>query len=215
MEFGNRALEYDNGAYVQKDLVKWGLSQMQVTGDILEYGAGSGYLTEELVKCVERVVATDIEAKMVSLGKFNVPQAEWGICNAWEGYGGEFDMVCSAGLLQWAEDPVSVLRTWKRNLRNGGRIGCLLFGEGTLGEMGKMGPVRWRSTDEWLSILKEAGYLELRVSEAWVEWRMDALRYVKSTGMYVKNSFGYGEVKKLLKGEETVGWRYLCIQGIS
>jgi len=234
--FDEQAKSYDEHAVVQADLVKW---MVEVVGDdleggrCLEYGAGTGLLTGVLAEGCEEVVASDISEEMLRVGEGKVTRARWEKRDAWadegdEGSGG-FDLVASASLLQWADDPVAVLKAWKEKLAGDGRMVAGFFVEGSLRELINCGgegisPIRWRAVEEWTEAFQEAGLaVDLVRSEERV-FHFPSVRKAfgqwHGIGATRSGGLGYGELKGLMAEYEgnyresegvRVSWVFCCV----
>jgi len=136
---------------------------------ILEFGAGTGALTLHLCDAGAHVRATDISAAMVSLGRAAVPSAVWSELDAFREPLPECPFQVSSGLLQWAEEPVSILQQWKASLTPGGKMvhafacePCLMEWRRLVGES----PVRWRDERAWCEVFSTAGCSSRRSSNS-------------------------------------------------
>ena len=90
---------------------------------IIEFGAGTGALTRHLCHAAKTEVhATDASPAMVARGRVAVPAAQWSALDAFQASLSAAGLQVSSGLLQWAEDPVEVLRRWKAAIAPGGRM---------------------------------------------------------------------------------------------
>ncbi len=171
MRFREWAHTYDDYAFIQRDLVEWGLRWFPPVGRFsaaLELGAGTGMLTRHLAARFAQVQATDLAPEMVRVGAQAVPEANWGVMNAWEPSGGPYDFICSSSLLQWAPDPAQVLQHMKQCLKPGGEMTHLLFIVPTMPEFAAIAPdwqpLTWRDAQTWKHAFAEAG-LEVRRTE--------------------------------------------------
>lgn len=137
---------------------------------ILELGAGTGALTRHLVVAPDqRVHATDASRAMAARGEQSVPQARWTVLNAFAESMPPSDLQVSSGLLQWAENPISVLSTWRGALRPGARMVHAFPCLPCLGEWRTLipdGPVHWRDEKAWLQLF-ESARLAVRRSHVW------------------------------------------------
>jgi SAM-dependent methyltransferase len=94
---------------------------------ILELAAGTGAVTRELVRGDAEVVASDLSADMVALGRANAPQAEWRTADALAlpFDDGEFDVVaCQFGVMFFPDKP----RAFAEARRVGGALVCNVWG---------------------------------------------------------------------------------------
>lgn len=98
---------------------------------VLEVAAGTGVLTRELVRVADDVVATDLNAAMVELGRRAVPQATWRQADALDlpFDAAAFDVVaCSFGVM-FFPDKVAGLAQAHRVLRPGGTLLLTSWGD--------------------------------------------------------------------------------------
>ena len=212
MQFGKYASSYDENAFIQRDLVDWGLTGLDVKEkDVLELGAGTGYLTEKIwAKGPRALVATDVCETMIEIGKTRVPQADWKSLNAWEFLPKGVDLICSASLLHWAKEPVNVLRNWKEALNRGGVVHCFFFIDRTLMELQELGVpcggVEWRNANEWKKIFKDAGFrverLRREVREYGFSGAMKLLKMLKLSGTAARGSYPGVRLKRAVKEYE-------------
>jgi malonyl-CoA O-methyltransferase len=210
MKFDARAPEYARHARPQAVMVA-ALARTLPAGagaEALELGAGTGLLTRELVRLGYRVTATDSAPGMIAEGARGVPGAAWEKRDAWAPGVACCDRLFSANLLQWAADPVAVLRAHRAALRPGGVMAHVVFTEPTLRELrevaGPVSPLTWRSAEAWLAAATAAG-LRVRRSEG-VEVRAhyaDAralLHALHGTGAVSgKAVFGPGALRRVLR----------------
>lgn len=225
MEFNNKANFYEEKAYVQQDLVRWGLPKMtEINGEVLELGSGTGFLTRELVKKSHSVTASDISKEMLTLGKQLVPQAQWQLLDAWNPpTNRQYDWICSASLLQWASDPLKILKKWRTCLKNQGKLGCLFFISGTLRQLDDLSPLKWRSLDEWIHIFLKAGFkinnFKFEEKNYLYKDYLDLLHYFQYTGMYKKNSIPYSQIRNWIQKNNdkpiNTHWNFCYIEGIN
>ena len=130
--------------------------------EILEFGAGTGLLTEVLLRNYKDVTASDLSSEMVSVGERTRPESKWVQMDAWKPSFHKIDRICSASLLQWANDPTKVLKKWKTLLKERGRMSHLFYVSPSLKELysiaDDMMPLTWYSRDEWECYFSEAGF---------------------------------------------------------
>ncbi|MDP0495365.1 MAG: methyltransferase domain-containing protein [Verrucomicrobiota bacterium JB024] len=208
MRFGERAGEYVDHAFLQRDLVEWGsrwLPDSLATAQVLELGAGPGVLTRELLARGAEVLATDLAAGMVRAGEANFPQASWAVMDAWKPQG-EYDLVCSSALMQWAPDPAAVLTRMAGVLRPGGRMLHLFFTDPTLTEFRRLAPAWnpfcWRTHEQWSRAFDVAG-LEVLREEAQTHRVIfsnarELLRFFQRTGAVGRRRVPTGELRRFL-----------------
>jgi malonyl-CoA O-methyltransferase len=161
--FDRAAGRYRRHARIQIDLAGW-LAEWLPTvrrGRALEVGAGSGVFTERLIPWDGELLATDASAAMCAVGRAAVPQAVWCVMAAEMLEGSGWDWIFSSSMLQWAAQPVDVLRGWRNRLARDGRILAGLYVDETLPELGSLigaqTPVAWRSVETWRAALAAAG----------------------------------------------------------
>ena len=232
--FAEHAADYDASALIQAELAEWGAGWLEtdLTGrHALEFGAGTGLFTRQLVKTGADLLATDLSPTMLREGRRNVPAARWQTLDAWNpSVGVKFDRLYSAALLQWCPSPSDALRHWKELLLPGGKILCLLFVKGTLAELDDAEPettsVAWRDEEEWQEIFAKA---ELHVLRAEEESRTFAfadaralLRYLRDIGVSEKGVLSSGRLRRLLRqydedfstadGEVRSTWNFFRIE---
>ena len=212
MEFGKYASSYDENAFIQRDLIDWGLEGFEIKGkDVLELGAGTGYLTEKIFGMNPKsLVATDVCCAMVEIGRTRVPGTEWQTMDAWGALPGKVDLICSASLLHWAKDPVGVLRNWRGALNVGGKVHCLFFINRTLRDLQELGVpcggVEWREANEWKKIFEDAGFrverLRSEVREYGFSGAMELLKMLKLSGTSANGGYSGGRLKRAVKEYE-------------
>jgi SAM-dependent methyltransferase len=137
---------------------------------VLELGAGTGALTRHLVETAgSRVHATDASRAMASRGEASVPQAQWAVLDAFADPLPPGSLQVSSGLLQWADDPATVLGAWRAALARDGRMVHAFPCLPCLGEWRTLvpeSPVHWRDQGAWRLVFTGAG-LQVRREEVW------------------------------------------------
>ena len=138
MKFDQKAFQYHEKASIQKKVADW-FSQWidkdcsRLAG--LELGAGTGLFTRYLaLRSFREFCATDISHSMLHEGKARLPNICWEIQDAWRLEARKADRVYACSLLQWANDPISVLSVWRDALLENGRLLVCFFIEGSLEE---------------------------------------------------------------------------------
>ena len=169
LNFNSKAHTYEASALIQRELADWGAQWLEPTlknKTALEIGAGTGIFTQYLVERSTNLTAIDIAPRMIEQGRRTLPQVNWQIADGWCIEPGSFDRLYSSSLLQWAKNPVEVLRHWRASLNSQGQLLVLLFIEESLSELRQIGPhlspVQWRSRTEWETAFKKAGFVILR-----------------------------------------------------
>jgi SAM-dependent methyltransferase len=174
MRFDACAHSYDAHAAPQRAFAARVAAFLQAAPgeDIVELGAGTGALTRQI--CLAGAIgiqATDASPAMVALGRAAVATARWSVLDAFETPVPQAGLQVSSGLLQWADDPVRVLRRWKEAVRPGGRMVHAFPCEPCLVEWRAVvpdSPVLWRDETAWCGVFAGAG-LVVRRKRLWVE----------------------------------------------
>ena len=175
-EFDRRASQYDEHASVQREAAAW-LAEwlpVEIESPALELGAGTGLFTRQLVGRTNRLVATDASARMVEIGKSNVPQADWIVAEASNPpTAGPYCWIFSSSLVQWLPDPLATFRAWHHASAPGARMLGGWFILGTLREFfvlcPEASPFAWRDAQEWVDLLRQAGWDRVRVEQLEVQ----------------------------------------------
>lgn len=214
--FGRKAASYEAYAKVQKDAAQWLLEWLPEEAhesSCLEFGAGTGLLTQHLPSRFGRVEASDIEAEMLHVCQERVHGIEHRIRDAWSEQEdpATWDYVVSSSLLQWALEPVKSLRNWRALLKEDGRIVIGFFVEPSLTEMLQVlnagGPVRWRKPEEWQRIFEQAGFQIVRMEAQSHRYNYDnALHLWKSlhgTGATVSQRMKPSEMLRFFRDYES------------
>ena len=164
--FGRKSESYEAHAFVQKDAAQWLAEWLPNDAKALrclEFGAGTGLLTEHLSKCFGHVEATDIESKMLAKCLERVPGVPHHVRDAWSPQtdDSQWDYVASSSLMQWATKPAETLAHWSQILKADSRMLLGFFIDPSLPEMTQIirgeGPVTWRSEAEWAMIFEKSG----------------------------------------------------------
>ena len=94
-----------------------------LSGDVLELGAGTGIATRELVSRAGRLVSTDLGPKMLGRLHERSPEVPVVVCRseALPFRGGSFDVVCGAQMWHWVDVDLAVPEVL-RVLRPGGAL---------------------------------------------------------------------------------------------
>lgn len=224
MQFNHFATTYNKNAFIQKDLIEWGLPFINTISIkntcVIELGAGTGLLTNYLLKeCPAEVIATDISASMIIEGKKNAPQAHWRLMDAWNARLKAFDHVYSSGLLQWCPQPQKAIASWAEHLHPKGTIHGLFFIDQTLKELHQLIPsskrIEWRPRESWESFFKNAGLkvvLSREMTQVYeIPSSLDLLKTLKYTGTSLKNQLCGGQLRRILKEYDR---RYASSKGV-
>jgi SAM-dependent methyltransferase len=172
LAFDQKASTYHANSNVQRDSANWlaaWLPSTIPTARCLEFGSGTGNLTQYLTPLFAHVEATDIAPAMVLEGRTRFHDAHWAVRDAWAPATPstpEWDIITSSSMLQWVADPVETLLRWARLLRPGGRIVCGIYVYPSLPELGILLPddyqFAWRTSREWSAAFASAGLSVLR-----------------------------------------------------
>lgn len=171
-QFDRRAAHYEAHAPVQRAMAAW-LAEwlpVEIESPAIELGAGTGLFTRQLVGRTNRLVATDASARMVEIGKSNVPQADWAVAEASNPpTAGPYCWIFSSSLVQWLPDPLATFRAWHHASAPGARMLGGWFILGTLREFFDLcpeaSPFAWRDAQEWVDLLRQAGWDRVRVEK--------------------------------------------------
>jgi malonyl-CoA O-methyltransferase len=188
--FGRKAASYDAHAFVQKDVAQWTaewLPSAAADGTCLEFGAGTGLLTQHLCNRFGRVVASDLEAEMLHVCQERVHGVEHCIRDAWAEQvdDSSWDYIVSSSLLQWARDPIDSLINWRALLNDSGRMILGFFIAPSLVEMiqamDDQGPVEWRELSQWQDIFQQSALEVVRIESKTNRYHYEsALHFWKS-----------------------------------
>jgi malonyl-CoA O-methyltransferase len=173
--------------------------------EILEFGAGTGALSAHLVSAGAKVLATDASPRMVALGQTAVPGAVWFQLDAFGDHLPSSALQVSSGLLQWARDPLEVLRRWKTALRPGGHMVHAMPCDPCLQEWRQLvpdSPVIWRDRAGWLALFAQAG-LRVRRDAHWVlelshDSALDMLRALHRSGVTGQPRLSAGQLRRAI-----------------
>ena len=173
---------------------------------VLELGAGTGALTRHLFAVTSNLCATDASLEMLNLGRLAVPGARWEQLDAFRSRLPLSRLQVSSGLLQWAEDPVAVLRHWATALLPGGRMvhavpchPCLQEWRGLVPES----PVQWHDETQWQQRVQTAG-LRVTRTERWtlrghLPSALDLVRGLHRSGVTGAVRLGAGRLRAALR----------------
>lgn len=216
LAFHRKATCYDTHAHVQRDTAAWVAEWLPGAGEFgacLEFGAGTGNFTRHLSGRFTTLEASDRAPGMVERGRFAFPSVRWIERDAWHPQDGDgtWDFVASCSLLQWADEPVEILRRWRRVLRPGGRQLSGIYIAPSLPEFGALMPERrpfpWRTAEEWRASFEAAGFhairQETRTREYVYENARALMRQLHGTGATVVGApVPTGRLKTLLRDYE-------------
>lgn len=190
--FDQAARGYESFGFIQREMAQWLAEWLPARreGNAIEVAAGTGFFTEHLLPWQGSLLATDASAAMVARGCANLPQAQWSIANANHLPDLPADWIFSSSFLQWADDPVDLIRHWKCRIVPGGRVLAGLFAAPTLCELTELlpdsAPLKWRTSREWEGSVTAAG-----------------LRLIRSTTLH--RTFTFPSARDLLRTLHGVG----------
>lgn len=210
MRFDQKASQYHQKAGIQKLVADWCSDWIEVDCSKLvgmELGAGTGLFTEQLaLRDFREFYATDISRAMIEEGRRRLPFVSWREVDAWNLRSTTVDRIYSCSLLQWADNPVDVLRNWRYSLVNSGRILACFFIEGTLQEFTRVdkrfSAIHWRKESEWEKVLRDSGLRILRsdTRSDVMSHRspQEALRLIHDIGAIEEHRMSGVELRRLL-----------------
>ncbi len=190
--FGRAAATYDDFAPVQTAMADWLADWLPAERDgaALEVGAGTGLFTARAQPWRGGYVASDASVGMVARGRERRPEVDWRHLRAEHIGDGAWAWIFSSSMLQWADDPVAVLRGWRAALAPGGRVLAGFYVADTLPELRDLlagaGPLAWRTPWAWRDAFRAAG-----------------LRLVRDD--VARRTFTYGSARDLLRSLHGVG----------
>ena len=234
MRFDACAQRYDAYAAPQRAFAARLARFLQIRPEetVVELGAGTGALTRFL--CVapgRKVLATDVSPAMVSLGQAAVPAAEWSLLDAFEHPVPSSRLQVSSGLLQWADQPIAVLRRWKTALSRGGRMVHAFPCEPCLSEWRALvpeTPLRWRDEPAWCRVFAEAG-LRVTRKELWIDRSffpstLDLVRSLHRSGVTGVPRLTAGRLRNAIRTYErrhrrpsgvVATWAWLAVEAVA
>jgi len=172
---------------------------------VTELGAGTGFLTRALLAQGAVVDASDASPAMVAIGRAAAPSATWSVQDA---FGEIFPChhLATSGMLQWAPDPGSVLRSWRSAVHRGGRLLLGVPCEPGFRELRSLageGPIHWRDEAQWLHLLRRAGWdvgasVVLEHPETYPS-AVDFLRTLHDSGVTGEPRLSVGDLRSLLR----------------
>jgi SAM-dependent methyltransferase len=214
--FDEQASEYHECAIIQRDLAKWVAEWLEPQAfglEGIEFGAGTGFLTERIIRTGISLRATDLALHMVEVGSAKAPQAHWEMADAWNpSTEWQADRVFSTGLLQWCPSPWKALARWRACLRRGGRLLSGLFVSETLPELENVlpdaSPLVWRSAEEWRALLENVGFGVIRAEASERTYCFEnacaVLRYMHRIGSVHPGRFSVGALREALRNYDMV-----------
>lgn len=231
MKFDQKAFQYHEKASIQKTVADWCAEWIERDCSMhtgLELGAGTGLFTKHLaLRGFKEFCATDLSPSMLKEGRARLPLVRWERRDAWKRDWTEVDRIYACSLLQWAPDPMEVLKQWRDSLRPSGRILACFFVEGSLREFSRLdqrfSAIAWRSESKWKDIFNESGLRILRsdIRSDLIAYSTakEALRHIHDLGAISANRMRPSELKQLLKrssaaekNEFNLSWRTMRIE---
>ena len=210
MKFDAKASSYTAHASVQESAANWcaeWLGSDYFGKTALELGAGTGFFTRHLVgRKFRRVIATDRSSNMIDEGAKSIDGADWKLMDAWDPEPIKVDGLFSTSLLQWASNPLSVLRKWRSLLKADGEFLFSLFILGSLEEFTsadeRFSAVRWLTVDSLLEYLKQAEYsisrYEVKEERMHFSSAREALHSLHDIGAVEENRMTASELSRFL-----------------
>ncbi|MDE0575645.1 MAG: methyltransferase [Opitutales bacterium] len=208
--FDKRAGSYEGAAKIQAELADWGSEwlELNLSGKTaIEFGAGTGLFTQFITNTGVDLTATDLSPAMLAEGQQRVSACRWEKLDAWSPEtSSRVDRLYSASLLQWCKNPKESLEQWRELLTPTGRVLCLFFIKGTLGELESLHPgitsLSWLDAREWNHAFERAGFEILRAEESlrkfFHEDAVDLLRNLRAIGATGMTRLDANHLRKLL-----------------
>lgn len=210
-EFDRRASAYGARARVQQDAAAWLAEWLprECREPALELGAGTGFFTRHALRSARQVVATDASPRMVELGRAALPLAEWTVAGAENPPASPvpYRTILTSSLVQWLTEPVSAFRRWHEISAPDALFLGGWFVRGTMEEFvsacPESAPFHWRSAEEWLALLNEAGWKvkrsETKIFQLTHESSAAMLREIHDVGAVAPRRFGTGRLRAALR----------------
>ena len=189
---------YDKNAIIQKDIAKFLLEVLKKNIDlvllknIFEIGAGSGFLTKELIKILhsgtEYNINDLVEDYSLLYDEMNYNFVKYmGDAEIIE-YPKNLDLIISSNSLQWINDKENILNKFSGAIKKGGYLAFSTFSTENLKEIrnitGKGLKYFKKETVEKLLLKKfDLLYIEEKVIELIFDTPMQVLIHLKSTGV--------------------------------
>lgn len=214
--FNGKASTYDVHAHVQRDTAAWVAEWLPEAGQFnrcLEFGAGTGNFTRHLQGRFATLEVSDLAPEMIAKGRRELPGLHWTQRDAWapRDEPAAWDFLTSCSLLQWAPEPVEVLRRWRKFLRKGGRHLSGIYTAPSLPEFAALmpdrQPLRWRSSTAWGDYFTAAGFRVVRLEELTRGYHYPSaralMRQLHGTGATkTDRPLTVGQMKRLLQAYE-------------
>ena len=213
--FREKVSSYEKHAFVQSDAAAW-LAEWIVPlrcKRCLELGAGTGLLTHYLESKFEYLECSDIEPLMVEFCRKKYPTVTHRVRDAWKKQpdAGEWDLVTTSSVLQWANDPEEVMQNWRELLKPNGRIIAGFFIKPSLPEMfevtGGKSPLIWRDVPTWKTIFKSAGLtierMEARTTSYTYKSALDFWKSIHGIGATVSRKISPSQMMRFFRNYES------------
>lgn len=210
-EFDRRASVYNSRARVQRDSAAWLAEWLpsECGEPVLELGAGTGFFTRHAMRYAKQLVATDASPRMVEIGRAAVPLAEWTVAEAERPPDADvpYRAILTSSLVQWLDEPGMAFRRWHEISAPGALLLGGWFVRGTMAAFvstcPESMPFAWRSADEWLALLNDAGWRvkrsETKVFELIHESSAAMLREIHAVGAVAPRRLGAGRLRAALR----------------
>lgn len=168
-----------------------------VLGKALEFGCGTGHLTEALLRRFDlgTLLLNDLVPESAAPLKALLQQAG---CSAEFRFGAietlplpqDLDLIASASTVQWIEDLPGLLETLSQQLVPGGWLALSSFGRGQFRELQALGSEAaapsYLDQDEWTALLPkgmEIRFLRQRRITLHFDSGLEVLRHLRGTGV--------------------------------
>lgn len=198
--FSKASQNYEEAAPVQRKAADFLADQIERYGEregtLVEFGAGSGFLTRRLLSSFRNasLLAVDLSPCMLhALHQSLLPEERQRVsccaCDMDAFETKENTLICSSFALQWSKDPLSLLSRSASSLQPDGLLAHAVPIQGSLRSLVAEGYVRpipqlSLSMEEWLHALNPLSVLSAEVIEVEEIYAtpLQALRYIKSFG---------------------------------
>ncbi len=192
--FARSLTTYDHAAGVQRAMATalaagWRRSHYQA---VLELGAGTGLLTDELTRRVayDSLLLLDLVPECAAYHEKR-PRSRFIAADleTWDYPKNTFDLVTGNAVLQWAAAPAKVFRNIFQALVPGGEFAFTTFAPGTLSELVQAGypGLGYFTGDDLLKMLQDACFQDIEISEQFFhphfESPLSILRHLRETGV--------------------------------